>query len=304
MKKIIHSSRSGYETPKITFERLIMKKFTLIMFSLCILLTMQVSAQWINKWTSAPISYTTLTGWFNFEKTEDSWKQRFYYLDTLKFMVYADHFSQNPQYTYNFTNAEQLAGQQLYSMAQDVTGDGITEFYVLGWYGNSTDYRQGFKILDITTNTAVFEKNNVGAYYSYPTFADVDGDGVIECYFIKYPYPFDGTYTYEVYTTGTTGLNTNDKPIRFELKQNFPNPFNPSTKIEFSIDRSENVKLEIFDITGSSVITLLNEFKEAGAHSVIWDGKDSQNFSQPTGVYFYRLNISNHAENRKMIILK
>jgi hypothetical protein len=281
-----------------------MKKFTLIMFSLIILLTMQVSAQWINKWNSEPISYTTITGWFNFVKTENGWNQRFYYLDSLKFIVYADHFSQNPQYTYNFTAPEILAGQQLYSIAHDVTGDGITEFYILSWYGNSSEYRQGFKILDITTNTAIFEKNAANAYYSYPSFSDVDGDGIIECYFIKYPYPFDGTYTYEVYTTNTTGLNNNDRPIRFELKQNFPNPFNPSTKIEFSLERGENVRLEIFDITGRSVTTLVNEFKNSGNHSVIWDGKDSQNFSQPTGVYFYRLNISNRSENRKMIILK
>ncbi len=274
------------------------------MFSLIILLTMQVSAQWINKWNSEPISYTTITGWFNFVKTENGWNQRFYYLDSLKFIVYADHFSQNPQYTYNFTAPEILAGQQLYSIAHDVTGDGITEFYILSWYGNSSEYRQGFKILDITTNTAIFEKNAANAYYSYPSFSDVDGDGIIECYFIKYPYPFDGTYTYEVYTTNTTGLNNNDRPIRFELKQNFPNPFNPSTKIEFSLERGENVRLEIFDITGRSVTTLVNEFKNSGNHSVIWDGKDSQNFSQPTGVYFYRLNISNRSENRKMIILK
>lgn len=269
-----------------------------------ILFSVTASAQWINRWTSQPISYTTLTGWFNYEKTGDSWKQRFFYLDTLKFMIYADHFSQSPQYTYNFTAAERLAGQQLYSIAMDVTGDNLTEFYILSWYGNTTDYRQGFKILDMATNTVVFEKNETNAWYSYPSFADLDGDGNIECYFIKYPYPYNGTYTYEVYSTNVSGINNENKPIRFELKQNFPNPFNPSTEIEFSLNKSENVRLEIFDITGKSIKVLLNDNLDSGNHKISWNGKNNFDELLPTGVYFYRLNIANNAETRKMIMLK
>lgn len=94
-------------------------------------------------------------------------------------------------------------------------------------------------------------------------------------------------------------------PDAFRLGQNFPNPFNPSTRIEFSLPRESYVSLEIFDVLGRKVASLVNEVLPAGIRSVEWDGKESS-----SGVYFYRLAAASTDgkasifETRKMILQK
>jgi len=85
----------------------------------------------------------------------------------------------------------------------------------------------------------------------------------------------------------------------FELAQNFPNPFNPITKIQFNLPKSSDVKLTVFDAVGKEVTVLLSGNMEAGVHSAIWDG---MNFS--SGVYYYRIQAGDFMETRKMILMK
>ena len=88
-------------------------------------------------------------------------------------------------------------------------------------------------------------------------------------------------------------------PSKFELMQNYPNPFNPTTKISFSLPRASDVKLEIFNLLGQSVITLYEGHLPAGTHSFNWDGS-----SVASGVYLYRLLASDFVESKKMMLLK
>jgi hypothetical protein len=74
-------------------------------------------------------------------------------------------------------------------------------------------------------------------------------------------------------------------PDKFKVEQNFPNPFNPSTAIRFSLAAQSHVTLEIYNALGQRVATLLDEFKETGLHSVLWST------DLPSGVYFYRIDI-------------
>src|SRR5258706_11412916 len=60
------------------------------------------------------------------------------------------------------------------------------------------------------------------------------------------------------------GIINNEMPVKFELKQNFPNPFNPSTKIEYSLLKSSNVKITVYDLTGKTITTLVNEYQNYG----------------------------------------
>jgi len=90
-------------------------------------------------------------------------------------------------------------------------------------------------------------------------------------------------------------------PLNFELSQNFPNPFNPSTVISFSIPETEAVKLKIYDITGREIATLLNETKQAGSYSIEFDAGAYQLAS---GVYFYSLEAGKVRLTRKMVLLK
>ncbi|MEO8664787.1 MAG: T9SS type A sorting domain-containing protein [Ignavibacteria bacterium] len=96
----------------------------------------------------------------------------------------------------------------------------------------------------------------------------------------------------------------NDPPIinipdNYELYQNFPNPFNPSTKIKFSVAVSGNINLTVYDINGKEVKVLANGFYEAGDKEVTFDGA-----GLPSGVYFYKLTIKNLSSTLKMILMK
>jgi len=93
-------------------------------------------------------------------------------------------------------------------------------------------------------------------------------------------------------------------PGEFALHPNFPNPFNPSTKIAYDLAQDSKVRLEIFDIRGRNVRTLVNDSQVAGRHIVSWNATD--NFGQPVsaGVYLYRLHTANKVFTQKMILMK
>ncbi len=94
-------------------------------------------------------------------------------------------------------------------------------------------------------------------------------------------------------------------PSAFALLQNYPNPFNPSTTIGFSVSQSGSVLLDIYDLTGRHVRTLLSGQTAAGHHTVRWDGRDDRGSSVGSGVYFYRLKAgANSAVSKKMLLMK
>jgi hypothetical protein len=95
-------------------------------------------------------------------------------------------------------------------------------------------------------------------------------------------------------------LQTN--PIK--LISNYPNPFNPSTTIQFELAEANEVSLEIFNIKGQKVKTMSNGFLPIGLHKRIWDGKDDNNQPVSSGVYFYKLRSSKYSAYRKMILMK
>ena len=85
---------------------------------------------------------------------------------------------------------------------------------------------------------------------------------------------------------------------------NYPNPFNPSTTIRYDLPHPENVRLEIFNVRGQIIKTLVNEPQEAGRHGVIWHGTDNNGRAVTSGVYFYRLTTDSVSEIRRMLLLK
>jgi len=93
-------------------------------------------------------------------------------------------------------------------------------------------------------------------------------------------------------------------PNTFTLSQNFPNPFNPTTVIEFSLPQEARVQLTVYDLLGKKVRTLVDESKAPGAYSVIWDGNDDNGNPQSSGTYFYRLNSADNTINRRMTLIR
>jgi photosystem II stability/assembly factor-like uncharacterized protein len=124
----------------------------------------------------------------------------------------------------------------------------------------------------------------------------------------KSGYIFAGMDYYGLYRSVDKAIteveNVNLKPSRFSLEQNYPNPFNPSTTIKYSIPLNErsktlNVQLVVYDILGREVATLVNQKQKPGSYEVEWNANKF-----PNGVYFYKINIAEYSEVRKMILLK
>jgi flagellar hook assembly protein FlgD len=88
------------------------------------------------------------------------------------------------------------------------------------------------------------------------------------------------------------------------LLQNYPNPFNPTTTIEYQIAKTSRVSLEIFDLLGQKIKTLVQNNHPSGVYRVHWDGKDQSGNVIGSGVYLYQLKIGNETLTRKMIMIK
>lgn len=91
----------------------------------------------------------------------------------------------------------------------------------------------------------------------------------------------------------------------FELLQNHPNPFNPSTRISFKIsDHSPSYTLAIFNLKGQKVKTLASGYLEKGSHLAVWDGTDESGQNVSSGVYHYRLSNGSQSQTKRMVLMK
>lgn len=90
----------------------------------------------------------------------------------------------------------------------------------------------------------------------------------------------------------------------FVLYDNYPNPFNPSTIIQYEVPKTAKVSLKVYNILGEETRTLVNEVKSPGIHSVVWDGTENDGDAAGSGIYFYRLKSENNAQTNKMILMR
>ena len=99
-------------------------------------------------------------------------------------------------------------------------------------------------------------------------------------------------------------------PNEFGLSQNFPNPFNPATVIEYALPRASEVKIQIYNILGQKVRDLVDERQEPGYKTIHWDGKDQNGTEVSSGIYFYRIvahavhGSEDFVKSKKMTLLK
>ena len=94
------------------------------------------------------------------------------------------------------------------------------------------------------------------------------------------------------------------KTSDFKLERNFPNPFNPETVIKFNLPEASPVSLNVYNILGQVVRTLVDEELPAGIHSVTWDGRNGQGFDVASGVYFYRIKAGSFESTERMTLLR
>ncbi|MBN2426601.1 MAG: T9SS type A sorting domain-containing protein [Calditrichaceae bacterium] len=97
---------------------------------------------------------------------------------------------------------------------------------------------------------------------------------------------------------------TDLQPKEISLSQNFPNPFNSTTRIKYSLPKQGFVSIKIYNIQGQLVRTLLNRMQVAGNHSVIWDGRSDRGRVVSSGMYIYQIQSNDQTKNRKLLLLK
>jgi len=93
-------------------------------------------------------------------------------------------------------------------------------------------------------------------------------------------------------------------PAEFELSVNYPNPFNPTTTIEFSLPKADDIEMNIYNVLGQKVKNLYAGPIEAGNHSLIWDGKDENGNPVSSGIYIYNLTSKQGTDAKKMVLIK
>ena len=105
-------------------------------------------------------------------------------------------------------------------------------------------------------------------------------------------------------TTSVEGAHSNSLPTDFELKQNFPNPFNPNTTIQFDLPQTIHVSLKIYNTLGQEIRNLIDNVIPAGENLIIWDGENNVGQLVSSGIYFIRLQSGDFTDIKRMMFIK
>jgi hypothetical protein len=172
---------------------------------------------------------------------------------------------------------------------------------VICWGTSQEDGLAGFRVMrsrskdgDYTAVGGVIAPRGAGASYE---FRDTGIRANEETWYRITAAESDGTESV-LWTESVTYRLT------FSLEQNHPNPFNPTTTIGFSLPEATQVELDIYDVSGRRVRTLVDGRREAKRYAVEWDGRDDGGTRVASGIYFYRIVAGRHVETKKMVLLK
>lgn len=197
--------------------------------------------------------------------------------------------------------------------------------FIIGWdnvKSNETYRWATFEIiiLDESLWPTTTDDNELIFQYQYINYPNSNSIGICnQVRDVGLEYQFNTRYAHGAatlasnraikFTTGSeymVGHNEHDTnlPDEFCLLQNYPNPFNANTKIQYDLPSDCPVHLEIYDILGRKVISLVDGYRQAGHWSVIWNGKDSRGKPVSAGIYFYRLHTDENEITKRMLLLK
>ncbi len=154
-------------------------------------------------------------------------------------------------------------------------------------------YFDGQELLGCPIYDTSDDRMSSGKYGVYS--AEFDDDGI------------PGYYDNIVVNSLTTSVDDNSEtglPNGFSLEQNYPNPFNPETQISYQLATGGYISLNIYDLLGREIKTLVSEDQPSGNYTVSWNGKDESGNIVPSGIYLYTLNAGNIVESKKMILMK
>jgi len=146
--------------------------------------------------------------------------------------------------------------------------------------------------IDYETNTITLE-NELSWQKDTPVYLDYTGNG-----------PDLGAFEYGDTETGIKSFNESGKPDFFNLYENFPNPFNPETRIRYELSGPGHVVLYVYNIMGQKIRTLCDHVQRSGLHQVTWDGKDDTGNILSSGIYYYQLVHADQKNMKKMLLIR
>ena len=170
------------------------------------------------------------------------------------------------------------------------TGDQISDFHIDGTIVLSTPWDSGRGVYRLE-NGNYLATSSAGVFEIDPSSgAEIEQENTGSSRFIELIEP-----------TGTVGIDENDleNPSLIKISQNYPNPFNAITTIKYSLSEASYVLIKIYDILGSEVEAFDIKSRQAGTHQIKWNAGNL-----PSGNYFYRIQVGDHIETNKMILLK
>ncbi|MCD4829660.1 MAG: T9SS type A sorting domain-containing protein [Candidatus Cloacimonetes bacterium] len=207
----------------------------------------------------------------------------------------------------DFTSIESVSLEMLAYRVEDVTRSPL-----LSWITRAESDMLGFNVLhaptddlgdaQVVTGSVIPAYNSMGEnYYGFEAPADFGYN-----YYWLEMVGMDGTTAFtnslQFYSTPVTDDTT--PPIVVNLGQNWPNPFNPSTTIEYAVSAPATVELSVFNLRGQRVATLVRDEMPAGSHRAQWSGQDSSGNPVASGVYVCRLSVGDEVRFRKMVLTK
>ncbi len=138
-------------------------------------------------------------------------------------------------------------------------------------------------------------KNNIYVAKAVGPYNDTNPDFTEATYFERFK---------SIQLPSKVSTRSTEIPLIYELKDNFPNPFNPTTSIEYAIPNSEYVRLDVYNTTGQHIKTLQAGFQMAGRYKAAWDGTNESGNRVSSGIYIYRLKIHAQVQSKRMVLIQ
>lgn len=210
------------------------------------------------------------------------------------------------------TNAILLGGQTFVDVANDTLTAGVDEFPFDPLNPTVAGCDTGNFVIGDSTVLSFSEVDVPGQGVEIPNGFTFDGAGPIPeptliegLFFVFGICDGDSCNFLDIGLDISDDVNLNPTPEGYALSQNFPNPFNPSTNIVFTVPQTEKVSLKIFNVLGQEVKSLVNAKVIGGVSTMAtWDGTDNFGQKVSSGVYFYQLKAGDFSETKKMLLLK
>ncbi len=245
--------------------------------------------------------------------------------NTLSVLSVSDDGAGNASFTLGYNFDVDVAGFQF-----DLLSDGV--FVLTGAEGgactdagfmvstNATGRVIGFSLTgatiaagsgDFITLSGTYDVAAAGTVVSLSAVEDCDSDGDSACdsddtrmvLSDTDAAALESSFVSSSWTVGDGTLD-NEQPMEFALSANYPNPFNPTTTIDYSIATAGDVSIIVYDMMGREVKSLVADFATPGNYSVVWDATNNEGLSVSAGMYVYKMISGNFVEVNKMLLVK